>query len=86
MKKLASKTLKIILINENNCSGCRTCQLWCSYIHTGRFSPIDAYILISDEYGLSPKISFLDKCNNCGQCVKYCLYDALTFKEGADQE
>ncbi|MHA1490261.1 MAG: 4Fe-4S dicluster domain-containing protein [Promethearchaeota archaeon] len=81
MSKIVSPN---IIINEDECVGCRICQLWCSYIHKKVFNPSEAYIQVNNVYDLKPKISFLDGCTNCGQCVEYCLYGALTLKEVED--
>jgi len=75
------KTRTKIVTHEELCVGCKICQLWCSYILTKRFIPSNANIQIDDPYGLSPKISFLDSCNKCGQCAQHCLYGALEIKE-----
>jgi ferredoxin len=69
-----------IIVNENKCSGCLICELICSYTFRKEFSPTKAYIQIN-THELTPKISFLEGCTQCGQCVKHCLYGALTFKE-----
>lgn len=73
-----------IIVIEENCVGCRICQLKCSYIFNQRFVPSEAFIQIIEPYGLNPKITLLEGCTKCGQCVKYCPYGALTIKEGAD--
>jgi len=73
-----------ITVIEENCVGCRICQLKCSSVFHNKFIPSEAYIQIDDAYELSPKIIFLDGCTECGQCVKYCPYGALNLKEGID--
>ena len=75
-----SKPIEII-IHEKNCAGCRICQLMCSSIYQKKFAPTEAFIQILDEYGLIPKISFLEGCIKCGQCAKHCLYGALEIVE-----
>ncbi len=70
-----------IIINEEKCTGCIICKLWCSYTHHKIFNPSKANLEIEDRYGLNPKITFLDSCLNCGQCVQHCLYGALKLKE-----
>ncbi|MFW9937312.1 MAG: 4Fe-4S dicluster domain-containing protein [Promethearchaeota archaeon] len=66
-----------ILVNENLCTGCRICQLICSFNTYGIFSVEKAFIKIENAYKLVPKISFLDGCTKCGLCVQDCLYGAL---------
>ena len=70
-----------IVIHEDKCTGCRICQLMCSSIYQKKFAPTEAFIQIVDEYGLIPKISFLEGCKKCGQCARHCLYGALEIVE-----
>lgn len=70
-----------IIINEEKCSGCILCMLWCSYTHYKIFNPSKANLEIKDRYGLAPEIIFLDTCVQCGQCVQKCLYGALKIME-----
>ncbi|MFX0056819.1 MAG: 4Fe-4S binding protein [Candidatus Hodarchaeota archaeon] len=71
-----------IITDENLCTGCRNCQLICSFNISGKFSIEKAYIKIENAYALLPHIKFLDECTKCGLCVQYCLYGAL--KEEGD--
>jgi len=80
---MTEKSIIKIKVNEENCTGCIICQLWCSYTYYNIFNPSKANIEIEERYGLSPKITFLDSCSQCGQCVQHCLYGALELKEGA---
>ena len=73
-----------IIVNEDRCTGCIICQLWCSYVNKKQFNPYEANIIIENRYGLSPKISFLESCLHCGQCAEHCLYGALEYKEVVD--
>ncbi|HUY01575.1 MAG TPA: 4Fe-4S dicluster domain-containing protein [Candidatus Deferrimicrobium sp.] len=70
-----------IIINEDRCAGCRICQLICSFTYQQIFALDKAYIHIQTEE-MFPKISFLEGCTHCYQCVKHCLYGALELKEG----
>ena len=65
------------------CSGCRTCELACSFHHSGIFSPELSSIKISksNRTGIIRwhLDSSCDACKNEDQpfCVKYCAYGAL---------
>ena len=79
--KLAKSIPAEIIVIEENCVGCKICELKCSSIFHQKFVPSKAYIQINHVYELTPTIIFLDGCTKCGQCVKYCLYGALNIKE-----
>jgi len=74
-------TKKKIIVDEEKCTGCIICRLWCSYTYHKTFDPSKANLEIIDKYGLTPKIIFLDTCLNCGQCAQHCLYGALKLNE-----
>ena len=68
-----------------HCTGCRTCEIACSYHHQGVFSPdISSIEIKSDLANLAFTIAFHERpegghlaCNRCHGleepfCVKYC--------------
>ena len=78
---MAKTNLIEIIIHEDKCTGCRICQLICSFIYQKKFAPAMAFIQIEDAYELAPKIFYLEGCTQCGQCARHCLYGALELKE-----
>ncbi len=67
---------RLIKTDPEKCTGCRQCQLACSYRYTGEFNPEAARIKIM----LSPthcEIEFTDHCDECGACADQCFYGAL---------
>ncbi|TFG23626.1 MAG: hypothetical protein EU529_06705 [Promethearchaeota archaeon] len=78
---MVKKILYEIIVHEDKCTGCLICQLNCSYVHKQIFSPSEAFIQISNQYSLTPKILFLEGCTHCNQCAQHCLYGALELKE-----
>jgi carbon-monoxide dehydrogenase iron sulfur subunit len=70
-----------IIIEPGKCTGCRRCQLICSFLHSGNFSLYKAYVIIDEnDYGVTD-ITFTDDCVECNICVQYCAYDALKVRE-----
>lgn len=61
------------------CCGCRLCQLLCSALHKGLFSPEEAYIRVEGDEA-STEIRLLPDCRLCSACLKVCPTGAL--KEG----
>jgi formate hydrogenlyase subunit 6/NADH:ubiquinone oxidoreductase subunit I len=81
---MVKNNLEIFELNEEKCTGCIQCELWCSFTYYNVFNPSKANIKIEDRYGLTPKITFLEGCSQCGQCAQHCLYGALKLKEVVD--
>lgn len=72
---------KGIVISPDKCTGCRTCELTCSFSKNGNFNPKDAAIsvLFFDEVGLQVPMTCL-QCDDA-HCVKVCPVSALTKDE-----
>ena len=77
-----------IRVDATRCVGCLVCELRCSLRFEKAFNPAKAAIRIrrlvqlDNEY----KISFTERCDNCGICARYCSYGALSQdkKRGED--
>ena len=74
-----------MIFDTKYCTGCRTCEMACSYHHKGIFSPSISSIEIVDKpkelgfgitFHIDPDNSHLacDGCQGLGEplCVKYC--------------
>lgn len=72
---------KGIVISPDKCTGCRTCELVCSFMKNDNFNPKDAAIsvLAFDEVGLQVPMT----CLQCDEphCVAVCTVNALTKDE-----
>ena len=68
-----------VMINEANCAGCLICEMRCSFRFEKEFNPSKAAIKIRRLVGGDTEyaISFTEKCDNCGICVRHCPYGAL---------
>ena len=69
-----------------SCGGCRTCELACSFNHSGEFAPaVSSLVILDKEDGLGFGVSLAEKkegkrlaCDGCrGRevplCLQYCL-------------
>lgn len=70
-----------IRFKPEKCTGCRVCQLICSFTYTNQFNPDLSHIKIKNPYGRAPKMKILETCKRCGLCVEHCIYDALEIVE-----
>lgn len=75
-----------IIANAAVCTGCRMCELACSFHHRGTFSPEASSIRTTrDNLNGEISVTFTSSCDSCESearpfCIKYCVYGAL--KEG----
>lgn len=73
--------MKRILADANRCSGCRLCELTCSFVHERQFRPSVARITImkQDRFGLDlPVVCW--HCNPCNS-MENCPSNALERNE-----
>jgi carbon-monoxide dehydrogenase iron sulfur subunit len=73
--------MKRILIDAAKCSGCRLCELTCSFAHEGQFRPSVARIKVvkEDRFGLDLPVV----CWHCSPCnaMENCPSNALERNE-----
>lgn len=70
-----------VAVNPKRCVGCLACQLACSLKNYGFFSPSKAMIRVSRVEG-GMRVEYSEDCKGCLECVKWCLYGALTVRGG----
>jgi len=72
-------TKKILVINQEKCSGCRMCEIVCSYFNENEFNPALSRIqVISDK---SKSIDFTIVCQQCEKalCQEVCISGAIYY-------
>ena len=74
-----------ILADASKCAGCLICELRCSLRLEKEFNPSKAAVRIRRLVGEENEyeISFTEKCDNCGICVRHCPYGALVQEKKA---
>jgi len=73
---------KALVIDVGKCTGCRQCELACSYEHTGTFNPARSRITVFD---FDTKGRFVPyTCTQCDQawCQQVCPVGAITNEDG----
>lgn len=65
-----------IAVIEENCAGCRLCQLACSELYEKEFNIFSAHIGIEEREGQC-RINFTEACTHCGVCADVCCYGAI---------
>jgi carbon-monoxide dehydrogenase iron sulfur subunit len=76
-----------VLLNVEKCTGCRMCQLACSFRHLGEFNPLKAYIVVNRNHGVRTiGIEFTEECTWCGDCAHFCAYGALELKKSLKEK
>jgi len=78
-----SVTMNSIESDLDCCTGCRICQLACSFKKTGSFNPRKAYIAIEEGDSGTIGVTFTEDCDACCVCVESCVYGTLRRRRRA---
>lgn len=77
--------MKKVHVNEERCLGCRLCEYWCAFAHSGESYMPDAFNLATPplpriRVEQKGKICFAVACRHCTDplCVKGCIAGALS--------
>lgn len=72
---------KVLLVQPEKCTGCHTCELICSFTHTGEFNPTRSRISVFnfDKVGFSTPVV----CQQCtaSACMAICPTGAISRNE-----
>jgi len=75
----------LLFIETSRCTGCRSCELACSYHHAKIFNPaISSIKIYRDSKDVHIEYNFLDTCDLCENermpaCVAACSAKALSL-------
>ena len=77
--------MKKVHVNEDKCLGCRLCEYWCAFAHSGEKYMPDAFNLTKPPVPRivveeKSKVTFAVACRHCDDaiCVKSCIAGALS--------
>jgi len=75
--------LKRIVVDKDKCSGCRYCELICSYRENSKFNPRESRIKVLkyNERGVDDPIV----CCQCTECPPADVCPTLAFRRGEDK-
>lgn len=74
---------RFISVDLDNCTGCRACELACSWHHAREFNPeISSINVQRDDTNGEIQVTLLSTCDHCLSedyplCVKFCAPQAL---------
>lgn len=77
---------KMMIVDPENCTGCRICELVCSYQRKGMYAPSESLIKVLKNEEMNVyvpvlKMGCLGTSSKCNKCVTACPTRALEFVE-----
>ena len=75
---------KVLVVDGDNCTGCKICELVCSMNSQGEYNPAKSYIKVLKNIDLDVNFPVLARqCSKsfpaCGKCVEFCPTKCLKF-------
>ncbi|MBI2908242.1 MAG: hypothetical protein HYX92_11395 [Chloroflexi bacterium] len=69
---------KELIVDPDRCTGCRVCELFCSWTKLGECNPKAAYIKVMTNEAMGMALPVIRTgCDLCGECVAWCVPQAL---------
>jgi Fe-S-cluster-containing hydrogenase component 2 len=73
---------KVLIVDVDQCTGCRACELACSMHKTGKYNPKNANVRVLKNKDMDINmVTHGPWCDCCEECVKACLQQAIQFVE-----
>ena len=83
MSKTVSK--QYLIVDADNCTGCRICELICSMVKFGEYNPQKAHIKLIRNREMDVNVVTIDsRCDFCATCAQWCPNEALTFVDAKE--
>ncbi|UYP46912.1 Periplasmic nitrate reductase [Candidatus Lokiarchaeum ossiferum] len=82
---IIQQTQKVVLVDQDLCMGCRTCEKYCKH-------EAISYVLINQDVGIfkgkEMQKATIDgtKCYNCSKCISHCPVNAIYIREWPVEE
>jgi len=70
--------MRRIYVDINRCTGCRICELICSFEHYNVFNPKKARIRVFRRDSVE-EVSY---CRQCGECIEVCPEEVIVSENG----
>jgi carbon-monoxide dehydrogenase iron sulfur subunit len=71
---------KYLIVDADNCSGCRICELICSMVKSGEYNPQKSHIKLIRNREMDVNVATIDMdCDFCATCAKWCPNEALAI-------
>ena len=71
---------KVLIVDADKCTGCQTCELVCSMVRSGEYTPEKSLIKVMRNAELDVSIPVISvQCDFCGKCAEWCFEKAISF-------
>ena len=74
-----------LIVDADNCTGCRICELICSMVKFGEYNPQKSHIKLIRNREMDVNVVAIDShCDFCATCVQWCPNEALTVVDAKE--
>ena len=80
-----NKKNREIKVDPTKCQTCWICMMRCGLRFSKMSKPAAAMVKVVPSYNVWPTIEFVEGCDGCGICARYCPTGALYIEDGPEQ-